>query len=602
MAGNPRTTMTEQAAGGSPAVAEPCRRVWFRHPLFASGAQLVLAGLFLFLICRRHSIYEEDEPAKVAQIIWLGEDAHWKQFHDAPDYYRKEIFSAYYFAATAFYKLSGFEAVAALNLFSVVCGAVFFAVTPAFFRRAFGLPPWLSWIALLGSPVLVSTFSYGNETALALAAVAFGALALTLDTVAGAIGGALGYVIAVYSRSDYLLLGPALGLLAARPRAGKAGWRQGMVFGLAALLLGLGYLLLVLEHIPRTPFNASNRNWKLVLAFLFYAPNPANVLLAAVGLGVCLAKRRGDLLLALSVLLQALPYATMLTSPKYVLPTFVMGAAFTVVGMQVLWRRSRLATVSLLALPWLVGITPFGIFGPTRAAFWSIPSDHGPVPVGGYIGFFTESGRGLYDERYGTEYREIDEVMGETTPGSKQPLLVGFVLPQSIRLWAAKHRRWDIPSEGMPFVDSHFEREKEGRPEVMLRTGYLYPMKEWPAERGKIEGYLNRGSVVAVAAEADPFPGVIQIGSLVPAGTDSELGQRILFMNAYAGGEQVLRMPSFDRDLAGVCWMPHDEYVKRAAQLPKPMYVDGSWACFSDGLEGGICYSMRFPKIYSRFR
>ena len=78
--------------------------------------QAVLSAILLTLVTNRHAIYEEDQMAKTAQIMYLAQDSHWAHLHDATDYYKKDLFSAYYLAATAFYKLSHLPALESLTV------------------------------------------------------------------------------------------------------------------------------------------------------------------------------------------------------------------------------------------------------------------------------------------------------------------------------------------------------------------------------------------------------------------------------------------------------------------------------------------------------
>jgi hypothetical protein len=593
--------------GIQPVRERPWTNRW-RGPFFVPAVQLVLSAFFLLLICNRHYVYEEDELAKAAQVITLATDAHWLHFAEVTDYYSKDTFSAYYLLATACYKLTPLGAIETLNLLSVLLGAIFFAALPVFVRRVFGLPSWLTWIALLSSPILVLTFCYGNEAALALTASTLAALALSFKTRSGAVAAALCYGVAVYSRSDYLLLGPALGLLTI-VRTGRAvAWpptlRQALYFYLTALVFGLGYLGLVLHHVPEPGLLVYHTNPKLLAAFLLYSPNPVTVAFALLGFGICLIRQRRKFLLLLVVLLQSIPYATMLSSPKYILPTFVVTIIFAVVGMQILMQRSRLALVILLVLPWIVAVTPFGLFGPARAAFWYVPTDDGPLPTGGYLAFYPKVKQGFYQERYFAEYQEMAKAMTELERNPEHSDLVGFFNIQTLRLWAVEHQRWEIPPNRMRFWDSHLDREEPDRTRLMLKTSYLYRLHDIPRTFAKLDVYFKNGSLRSIApgVDADPFPDVIQFGPPVPPGSDSELGQRILFCSQYYGGNQPVRRNSFIPDLSSLSWLPRTQFAGRESQLPKPLYGDSQWVCFSEPVEHALFYSLRYPKKYSGFK
>ena len=70
-----------------------------------------------------------------------------------------------------------------------------------------------------------------------------------------------------------------------------------------------------------------------------------------------------------------------------------------------------------------------------------------------------------------------------------------------------------------------------------------------PDARGEHAGAFGDGQVRAAAGRpGDPFPDAIKCGPQVPEGTDPELGRRILFLNSYYRGNQVMRQDVYVKD------------------------------------------------------
>jgi hypothetical protein len=579
----------------------------FGGPFLVPAIQAALSALIMLLVSNWHCIYQQDQMAKVAQIISMSAHSDWRHFATATDYYSKDLFSAYYLAATAFYKLTGLPALEALNLLSVLCGVIFFTVTPAFLRRAFNLPPWLSWVALVSAPILVLTFSYGNETAFAIAMTSLAALALTFDSRTAVAVGAIFYVVAAYSRSDYLLLWPALSFLTLVRKGEGVDWRRSiqnvLFFAAVSAALGVGYLVLVLRKWPQPETLVYQPTLKLFVAYFAYAPNLVSAMFAVVGFGMCLATRRLRPLLLLAVFLQCLPYLTCLTSPKYVLPSVVVIVIFAVMGMLPLLKCAPLLLAVLLAVPWVFSLSPYGVFGPVRSAFWYVPTDHGPLPAGGFVGFYAQVKQGFYQQRYSQELDQIGEVMPLLESSVAGADIVGYFNVQTIRLWSAWHGRWDIPADKMSFWVNDLGDAGDQRGKFMIKMSYLYGFKQSSKLRAQLVSACNAGQVRAAAGRpGDPFPDAIKCGPQVPEGTDPELGRRILFLNSYYRGNQVMRQDVYVKDFSAVSWMPRDQFDKLGFQSIKPLYSDSHWVCLGEDIPRAVYYSMRFPLAYNTDR
>ncbi|MGC3989951.1 MAG: hypothetical protein QM796_09800 [Chthoniobacteraceae bacterium] len=477
-----------------PEASVPPRQV-LSHPAISNGLRLVLSALFLLLICNQHCFYEQDQLAKAAQVMALAKEPNLLNFPAVTDYYRKNLFSAYYFAADIFQQATRLPPLQSMNLLSVLCGTLTFTMMPVLTRRLFGVSEWLTWLVMLGTPILALTFTYGNETAFALVCVVTAAFFLSLESTVALVFAAIFFGLAIFARTDYLFLGLALSLLTLKREGGSISWPRSLkrllVFCGSAAIFGAAYLAVFLRGIPSATLFEYHTNLKLFFAFLLYGPGYITMLLGLTGVYVCLASRRWKFFLLLPILVQSLPYLNRLTSPKYIIPAYLALLIFAVVGLEEVRKRSIVLCAVILAFPWFFSITPFGVFGPSKSAIWYLPSDAGAIPVGGYLSFYRQVKLGFFQERYDQELEQVGEGM---TLVEKQPAtsdLVGFFNPQTLRFWATRHGRWDIPPDHMSFWDTDSLKDVAHRPKFMIKMSYLYPFK-LPAElRSQLDSFYQ---------------------------------------------------------------------------------------------------------------
>ncbi len=566
--------------------------------------QAVLTSGLLLLICNWHAVYEEDLMAKAAEITYLKDQSHWRHYASSVDYYSRDLFSSYYLAATAFYAVTGLPALESLNLFSVLCGVFTFSLIPFLLRKVYSLPQWLSWLVLVHCPILVITFTYGNEAAFGLAMTSFSVFALTFRFKGAVIVAAFFYVLSAYARPDFLFLWPALSLLLmTRNEQGRLDLRGSihriLPFAAASAVFGITYLLVFIRKWPTPDYMVTQTTLKVAAAFVVYSLNPFNFLLFAAGLATCLWRRRYNYLCLLLVFVQFVPYLRRFNSPKYILASVVVMAVFAMAALLPFWKspRFRVFVPLVLILPWFISISPFGIFGPSRAPYWYVPTDDGPLPTGGLQGFYSKVKSGFYQDRYVEEMLQFDKAfqLVEKNPGAK---IFGYFNQQTIRLWSARRLRWDIPPQSFPFWAADDEHPEDIHPRYSLRVSYLYPVKFPSQFNARLEIYCREGRVRNVDSKNnEPLPQVIEFGSSVPMGNDPSLGARILFFNEYYQGNQVLGRDSLLKDFSGLAWIP-----RSGTTASKPLYQDESWTCLDQEQPSALYYSARFPIAYSKYR
>ncbi|MEP6668561.1 MAG: hypothetical protein ABJF10_05375 [Chthoniobacter sp.] len=566
----------------------------------------LLSLAILLTIANLDSFYEQDELAKATQVMSLAKEASPLRLAALPDYYRRDIFSAYYIIATSFYKLTGLSAVRAMTLLSVICGASFLALTPWLLGRIMKISEWLLFAVLLNVPALVVTFCYGNEASLALLSIILAACLLQSRSKVACVLAAIPFCISAFSRSDYILLFPALALLTVVRHEGAIQWRESLLraglLSAAALTAGLGYFVTVIRKMPDPEFFSYHTDPRLFCAFIGYGIGLPNLACAVAALVGCAFARRWNALLLLIPILQIAPYLTHLTSPKYVLPSLVMGAVFATITLEWVGRRSRSAVAFLLVIPWLVSVSPYGVFAWEKAALWYLPTDAGPMPTGGYAWFYAKIRSGFFQDRYAQELEQMAKAMPIVNASPQGVDLFGNFQPGTLRLWSAEHQRWDIPPINVPFVDGTLSAETMSRRKLMLKTSYLYNLRLPPGASGKVALFYAQGLVANISKEDAPFPDVIEIGPLRDQILNADLARRICFMNERSDGDHWIERSTFVPDYGGVAWVRSGRDRQKTSLQLAPIYDDGEWACYSEAVPGAIFYSLRFPPSYTKNR
>ncbi len=561
---------------------------------------LVSLGL-LAAICNFHAFYEQDQMAKVAQVTAMLAQPE-VPFHLLQDYYRKDLFSFFYLLGSLFCSVTGLSPMVGLNVLAVLCGATFLTVFPMLVRRLFGASEWISWLAVLLTPAVVVNSAYANETILALTCATLAALCLTYEQRPLILLGSLFYTFSAYARADYLFLGPLLAACTFYPRFSWEKTKKRLVWFLgASLVLGLAYFLVFIRKKPDSHLIFFG-NYTLFASFVLFGIGIPNLIFAGVGLARAIRERRAALLTLGLVGFHLAPYFCRSTSPKYILPTILVVVIFAILGMAFCFRRYPVPSAVLIAFFCFFSVTPFGFFGPARAAYWYLPTDAGPIPTGGYLPFYAKVASGFFHTRYHHELREAQLIGDLYHQAPENSIILGWFNQQAFFGWITAHRKFDV--DPFKFFLGTMEPPAQGMNAqtrgLAIRSTYLYPRRRDDATLAEA---LRTGKVrTAAATEVNPFPEVILANPLSTEPGEPDLARRILFLREYYAGEHAVPRKEFVAPFKGTSWIPRSRYETERDRLPAPIYEDSEWVAFDQPVDNAIYYSLRFPIAYSRHR
>jgi hypothetical protein len=569
---------------------------------FVTPAVILLGSLAIFAsTVNLDSPWESDQSAKAAQIMEIADANDYLLSDSLTRCYFLKLLSLYYSVSALVYEVVGGPIFRFMNMSSLAAGAIAVLSAAYAIRNAFGIHPLWSAAVLLSMPLVVITSTYGNE---AIWAVAMLAISLLLSTCRKpwlfySSGAAM--ACAMFCRADMALAIPfwfAWAALFGPSDAHVSPVRR--IFWLANVLGATAVLLwgLLVHEIPEPPLSFDwRKNYLLMAAFLSYPFNPSIVLAAAVGWLLMWKLNFRYALVHLLLLAPLLFYFGNLSSPKYV----ILFTLFYGIPAALLLHRGNWAVrtcgMAAILLWWAIGASNFGIFGPSEAALWYVPTADGPIPTGGYVKFYQRAREGFYQAKQEERLELTTRLAAATHAIAPDVRLLGQF--DEISLPYVRGRRRQQGQEIEPLIPSPV---KDGDNKfVMVRTGYIGLARSAPKWFDSIRGYLERGQVRAVFAdELEPFPDVIEIGEQVPEDTNPMLGRRIAFLQDFYQGHVAFELPEFIPAYASTCWI--ESSGAQSAAVPfDPIYKDDDYIGFDREVSGGR-QTLGFPwpaRIYN---
>ena len=567
-------------------------------PSAALPALIAGLGVFVFLawLAAVPQPYEQDEIAKAAKMISMADTGRILAPEAGLYYYRDEVFGLYYMAGAALHAVLRQNIFLELNLVSAVAGGLFCGLTAFFLRRNFAIPVWLTALMAITTPAFNHVFSFGNETAPALAAFA---LALVLvdrpsiwrNLVAGIIFG-----LSLHFRPDAALLGPFLfawTVFCAEGGTFKARLISGICLGATTVITGLLFWAAFVKRMPVDVAFDMKFNPQFFAALLLYSFAPVLLPAAAMGAWQMLRHRLKPALVFLLMLLPLLYYAKMLSSPKYVaflvLPLWLLAG----VGLMRPGRWLRAGTILFAVIFWVCSVSPFGLNAGKRGAAWYLPTEDGPIPTGSYANFYQKVHQGFYQDRYAGELAELGAGL-DCFLKRRDYVFVGFFDHQSLLFERVQRKIYDEPENDFPWQSY----VTTNRPCLVVKTSYLRMNTFDPTSQKILRGWLEAGQVRALAVEAgDPFPSVIETGNQIPEGENIELGRRILFGMDCCRDNGYVRHQFAVPDLNATYWLPGNSTITFSNA---PVYRDEGFACYTNQIAESVIYTCLMPLRYTR--
>jgi hypothetical protein len=532
--------------------------------------------------------WESDQPAKAAQIGLIAEGNDYT-LSKVPTIYRLKLFPLYYSVSALIYKAVGGDLLTFMNVSSVPLGVIFVVGLSIAFQRAFQIRPIWTTLVLLSMPLVVITFSYGNEVAWALAFFAVSMALATCKNPVAYLSSGIVYAMAIFCRVDFVFLGPFwLVWVSAIATEDRANWKKRAVqiSGAAAVTIGILWLLLIREVPPRDSFEWSS-SLALLVANLVYPFNPTIILLAVPS---WLWFRKKHSLPAWSLLLLLLPvlfYIGSLSSPKYVAPLIVGYALLASWLLEQLDVRLKAITVTGFLVWWFFAVSIYGAFGPVKGSQWYLPTADGPCPSGAYLEFYRMARSGVFQVKQ-LEHIDITADVIEYVEESKDPSKI-------LGHFAKGMAPYLEVKDGVELPESTTVRPQEGDHEfLMTRTGYINIERMEESWKSRLMKWLEEGRVRGVGDSAGAaLPSVIKIGDAIPEGENKELGKRILFMIDRYRGHMVFTLPEYIPDYLPTCWSPSSS-TKRDGTI----YQDAAYFATDEPTGDCVIYSYVWPARY----
>ncbi len=599
-----------RGAGETPApLVRAGERAGTKELLLGALVVGVVSLVFFSLLAHDSMLWEQDQGSKAAKILYMIQHGELLlPFNPAATQLYQDAFFTFYYIVCAFiYKAFGGNLFGLMNQLSAVFGAVGLVGMTTAMRRAHGIRWYVSLPLFLSMPVVVLTNSYGNEVALS-----FGLFGAALG--AASFGGKWAkivspvlMVLACFSRADMAVICPYwLGwvlLYGLGVRDKKEALRSILVIGLVFVAATLIYGAIVFRgNFPKSlGFGLGHTGWMLWIGNVTFPFCPSIVITGGIGALLLLFKRTKEGLLHLLLLLPLVVYFNDLYSPKYIIVMaifYVVPVAWILLTARV-WVRAGL--VASIAFWWIFSLSNFGFFGPQQGYLWYLPTADNAIPTGSYLTFYNQVRKGFYHQRYESEVVSLDKTVSQLCakpPEQPQVLWGSFNMHMLFYVAAAQGRFDDYRS----YFDWNPELKLPDNPQAriyMIQPSYLWLKVLPPDGRARLDVWLKEGRLREVMSDGGgPFPTLIEVGPLVPAGTDTELGRRILFADQYYLGSLSTSRREMLEPYATLAWLPRSQF---SGDVSSAVYADESFVALNQAATGGRIFGLHFPKAYLRF-
>lgn len=584
----------------------------------ADGRWVAVAAIILLsalaLVANPSMPWESDQVIKAAQIMEIANRRDFLLSDDLPDYYRLRLFPLYYSLSAGIQSAVGGDVFRTMNYVSALWGAVAGAALASALRRVFGIHPLWSTFILLAMPMFVITFSYGNEIAWALGMFFVSMALIARPGRANHVAAGMAVAASVFCRLDVVLLAPfwfGWAILFAPSEAGAPWWRRlvGPTIGFVATTAAVWGL--IVRQLPIGDASATfvfAFNPMLAVAYFTYPFNPSVVLMAAVGWFMLWKRHRNYALVHALLLVPAAYYILDLSTPKYIVWMLVFYGLPAALLLQYSRRAVQCAAVGLICIWAFAGISNFGVFGPTQASLWFVPTADGPCPIGGYLNFYRLAHRGDYQlkqQAYIDQMRDLVDRGHEPDDGYR---IVGHWARQTLPLLGA------LGELGAPDSRQEWERfsaesirlggdlQDNGQSLLMSLSGYTdlsHTSEEFAAQ---IRDWLAKGQVRAYRPrEKEIIPLWIEIGSHVPQGEDTVLGKRLLSFLDYYQNQMVFPQTHFVQPYKSTSWVANADR-RDDGNSAQPVYQDAEVAAFDLPIENAQYFGYPWPEKYFRMK
>jgi len=584
----------------------------------ADGRWLALSAIILIgvlsLVVNPTMPWESDQVTKAAQIVEIANRRDFLLSNDLPDYYRLHLFPLYYSLSGGVQYLVGGDAFRTMNYASAFWGAIAGVALASAFRRTFGIHPLWSTFVLLAMPMFVITFSYGNEIAWALGLFCVSLALVVRAGRASHVAAGVAVAAAVFCRIDVVLMAPfwlGWAILFAPSETNASWWRRLIAPTIGFLAMSAVVWMLIVRQLPINDASATfghGFNPMLVVAFLSYPFNPSVVLIAAAGWFMLWKRHYKYALVHFLLVIPTAFYFFDLSTPKYVVWMLLFYGLPAALLLQDGRRAVQIAAVGLICIWAVVGISNFGVFGPTQASLWFVPTADGPVPIGGYLDFYRLAHRGDYQIKQQAYIDQTRHLADRGHDPASQYRIVGHWARQTLPYLGASgqlgdaSRRQEWEKFSSDSVQLGGDVNDYGQSLLMSLSGYTDLSHTTDEFASQIRDWLAKGQVRAYLPEENEYiPTWIEIGPHVPAGEDLTLGNRLLGFIDHYQNQMVFPQTHFAQPHKSTSWIPRAKAGENGILSP-PFYQDDDVAAFDRPIEGAQIFGYPWPEKYFRMK
>ena len=538
---------------------------------------------------------ETDQFSKAGKIEYIEDHNTFFNPLYGPKY-RDYFFSFYYVFSALIYKLFGGNIFNNMNFQSVILGTIFLSSISYLLCRIHSINPFYTFFVFLSMPIIVTTFSYGNEVAYSLTLFTSSLLSAIISFRFRYLLSAILYCMAIFCRSDLVLTVPFwvawMSFYSADHEDILGRFKMGTKALAYLIICCFIYWILFLRSFPNISSATFEyeTNLKLLAAYLTYPFCLSLAILGLIGYFLVFLKQDKKAWIYLLLLVPALFYINKLTTPKYIIILtlfFGVSAAFMISKLK---PTLKVIAISSVLVFWFISISPYGI-KILNGYHFIVPTDDGPIPTGAYLSFYDHLRRGFYRAEYRDEIESSQDIVKYLSTQKDDFIVIPYNF-QIIHYYIHKSelaKSYDI--ERYRLNSREFYRSKRV---IMARRRYLKSAK-MPEE---FLEYLKNGQVRSITSNNQILPSFVEIGAWVPKGTNITLGNRILFFhNYYKGYGSLVYSEGFPKMYNTSCWMEnHGKTV--APQQGVELYKDEHYTVLSSISKNCKYYGYELPTFY----
>jgi hypothetical protein len=267
-------------------------------------------------------------------------------------------------------------------------------------------------------------------------------------------------------------------------------------------------------------------------------------------------------------------------------------------------NRMRTVMAASVAIWFFIGVSIYGVFGPTKSSLWYVPTSDGPCPIGGYFAFYARARHGDYQIKQVEHIAQTRDFVEFAKKSDGHYWIAGHWLPSSFYLLRAQGDLGNADEQARVNRIAEApgsrggEQPKDGSRMLMVRSGYLDASTQNDELAKQVRTWFEKGQLRAVGPGASqPLPTLIEAGDHIPAGENTSLGRRLLFAIDLYEGHMVFEQPEFIEAYRPTSWAAAGTQAD-----VEPVYRDEQVAVFDRPVKDGKVFSYVWPARYYQLK